>query len=139
MKYLIFFIIVGVCEFGMAKGNGAEKFPTLGSGELAYSLEGKYHQFQVIKKDGIEYSQCAEVKSKPCLAEKAVLTKKDFPKIESQEDFHPASIYCRAQDGVYLIALNAKKETYSFCQFKDRSMVNAWDLFYKHYPADKVK
>lgn len=49
---------------------------------------------------------------------------------------HPASKLCTALEGMNRVVTNDKNQQYDFCEFKDKSMVDSWGLYYKHFPKN---
>lgn len=47
---------------------------------------------------------------------------------------HPAAQYCQLVGGKNIILTDSKRNQIDYCLFSDESMVDAWDLYYKHHP-----
>lgn len=45
-----------------------------------------------------------------------------------------SSRYCHDKGGSSRILIDNDNRQFDFCLFKDKSMIDAWDLYYKHYP-----
>ena len=52
---------------------------------------------------------------------------------------HPASRYCHDKNGVVRILISNDNKQYDFCLFKDGSMIDSWELYYKHFPKEVIK
>lgn len=61
-------------------------------------------------------------------------SKKDFPIA-----VHPASERCILLNGRNIILQNMKNEDFDFCEFKDGSFIDSWNLYYAQSPKEKMK
>lgn len=61
-------------------------------------------------------------------------SKKDFPIA-----VHPAAERCVLLGGKNIILQNAKNEDLDFCEFKDDSLIDSWELYYAQTPKEKMK
>lgn len=99
---------------------------------LKVAKNGKYESIQVIKYQTFNItSDCAKNK---CLALEA--TKKKVVTKVSRVPLlgNPASTYCKSAGGVSRILIGQDKKQYDYCMFQDESMIDSWDLYYKHNP-----
>lgn len=112
------------------------KMPNLKESEYAVFVEDKYEIFTTEKVEELELdSNCAKKKPPTCLAFLARERGGKGPVAPKHPGLNnPAALFCEAQEGRNLIAMNFKKQEFNFCRFKDGSMVNSWSLYLKKNP-----
>ncbi|MFS4460662.1 DUF333 domain-containing protein [Bdellovibrio sp. HCB2-146] len=104
--------------------------------------DGKVYKSFVTKEyQGMRFTEgCLEKNPPTCDAYKATLTpaieKKKFP---TPLVGHPAAQYCLDAGGENRIAKGRQNEQYDYCLFKDGSMIDSWDLYFKFHKADEKK
>ncbi|MFN7453865.1 MAG: DUF333 domain-containing protein [Pseudobdellovibrionaceae bacterium] len=52
---------------------------------------------------------------------------------------HPATAYCKAMGGKEVIMTDSENRQYDFCRFDDESMVDAWSMYFHHFPPQTVR
>lgn len=73
------------------------------------------------------------LKKADCLALKSLTEKiKDSPPQNGLLG-HPASRFCKDAGGLNIILKSKKNQAFDFCQFKDLSLIDSWDLYYHHH------
>lgn len=50
---------------------------------------------------------------------------------------HPAAKFCRDHGGLNRILQTKEGAQIDYCEFKDNSMISAWDLYYHFFPKTK--
>lgn len=99
------------------------------------SKAGKYTDVQVQEHLGLHITaDCT--KSKPPKCDALEATKEKVLSKGSKAPFigHPASNYCKSKNGSSRILIGKDNKQYDYCLFQDGSMIDSWDLYYKHYP-----
>jgi putative hemolysin len=85
--------------------------------------------------DGIHYSgDCLKTTKIKCDAFEATKSKVTASSPKSGTVGHPAARYCHDKGGANRILTSKENKQYDYCIFKDGSLVDSWELFYKHYP-----
>lgn len=91
----------------------------------------KMGNVEVTSFNGIHISKnCIKNGTPNCLAWKATSSKTQ-PKVKSNIPLlgHPASKLCQAKMGTSLIFIDEFGVEVDYCQFRDNSAVNSWDLY----------
>lgn len=102
---------------------------------LKISQGEKYVDVRVREYEGLHLSEiCFSKKNPKCDAYTATLTKSSPSITKTGLLGHPASRYCNDKNGLARILIAEDKKQYDFCLFKDGSMIDSWDLYYKHFP-----
>jgi hypothetical protein len=93
------------------------------------TVDGKTQSLEFKEYQGARLSQSCFKKDKPsCDAFSAIGKKVEETRPDIPLAGHPAAFYCGSAGGNNRI-LRKNNNDYDFCEFKDKSMVNAWDLY----------
>jgi len=80
-------------------------------------------------------SECIKGGKPQCKAWSCFLEK---PKPRSKSNFplagDPAAQYCWDVEAKNRILKSVDNKQYDYCVFSDNSMIDSWDLYYKHFP-----
>ena len=107
--------------------------PKLKDGEIAIFFNSKYSVIRIKELNGLKFDE-ATISRPSSDAIKATKTKLSFPSAPHSAMQNPAAQYCSEHGGQNLIAISSSGGEVNYCRFKDRSLINSWDLFYKHFP-----
>lgn len=90
----------------------------------------------IVKTIKVQNAEVSENCAKKCTALEKLAAKPSSPGENPVPQWtgHPASVFCQSIGGMNRIFKNSKNQEYDFCEFKDKSYIDAWDLFYKHFP-----
>lgn len=80
--------------------------------------------------------KCSKLIPRKCEALIAASKKSTASTPKTDLTGHPASRYCHDKNGVARILISDDNKQYDFCLFSDGSMIDSWDLYYKHYPRE---
>ncbi len=108
--------------------------------QLKVWKDDKYVQVVIKEHAGLHLSDtCLKKSPVVCEAFSAtkVATKPSLAKTGTAG--HPASRYCHDKNGSVRILISEDNKQYDYCLFKDGSMVDSWDLYYKHFPKQEIK
>lgn len=98
------------------------------------NLPKKKVKLEIQKYEEVHLSEsCLQKNKKPTCDAYAALTKKikeTHPNIPLAG--HPAATFCGSAGGVNRILTKPNTTQYDFCEFKDKSMIDSWDL-YNHF------
>ncbi|MCE3010320.1 MAG: DUF333 domain-containing protein [Proteobacteria bacterium] len=117
---------------------------------------GSEKKIKIIKMDGFDVSEDCKLKNNA--KNKAKKDPKGFvgktiPQCQAlvkamekpPEDFkpgslpHPATAYCKSKGGKELILIDSENRQYDFCRFDDESMVDAWSMYFHHFPPQTAR
>lgn len=110
-----------------------------GKDEFLYFRNEKYETVRIEVVAGHKFINC---KKKNCEALRFLNAKPvERTSNATPEAGHPAARYCwdAGAENRILKENNPARAESDFCLFKDGSMVDAWDLYLKHYPATDKK
>ena len=104
---------------------------------LQYFVNGKYIGIKIERIENLKINCSTKAKCKAL----AVAKGKPFKAEESTgPSYHNAGAsYCWDVGAKNRILKDAKNNEYDFCVFDDGSMIDAWNLYSKHYPPKRIK
>lgn len=103
---------------------------------LRYYNNGKYEQIKMTEIQKAHISSSCIKNGKPSCEAWKVLSGKPKPESESKIPLagDPAAKYCWDVGAKNRILKSSDNKQYDYCVFADGSMIDAWDLYYKHFP-----
>jgi len=103
---------------------------------LKYFNNEKYEQIKMTEIQKAQFSASCLKNGKPSCEAWKVFSGK--PKVETKSKVplagDPAAKYCWDVGSKNRILKSSDNKQYDYCVFADGSMVDAWDLYYKHFP-----
>jgi hypothetical protein len=106
---------------------------------LKVSEGEKYVNVKIKEHKNIHYNDiCFKGPTIKCEAFEATKIKIELSESKTGFVGHPAARYCHDRKAMVRILIAEDKKQYDFCLFKDGSMVDAWELFYKHFPKPTI-
>ena len=105
---------------------------------LRYFVNNKYTNVNIVQVGDLKVNELCRNLSN-C---KAIAIAKGKP-IQAKEStgstfFNASSSYCWDVGAKARILKDAKNNEYDFCVFSDGSMIDAWNLYSKHYPVKSI-
>lgn len=108
------------------------------SSNLKYFRNGTYVDVKIIRVGKSKVS--ANCKNSMCQALKVANGNSLKSKISGAPfTGNPGANYCWDVGAKSKILEDQKNNQYDFCEFPDGSMIDAWNLYSKHYPTQRVK
>lgn len=130
MRIYFSFVFGGLVFFSLgANSTVAQQYRMFSEKKKSYDLVA------IVGHNGVSISQsCLKKTKKSCDALKALQSKVDLAQTPGVGVIgNPAARYCLANNALNRILLDSKGAEYDFCLFNDGSLVDAWDLYNKHY------
>ena len=96
----------------------------------------KYEQIKILDFQKAHISSSCIKNGKPSCEAWNIFSGKPKPQSESKIPLagDPAARYCWDIGAKNRILKSTDNKQYDYCVFSDGSMVDAWDLYYKHFP-----
>ncbi|MFM6929617.1 MAG: DUF333 domain-containing protein [Bdellovibrio sp.] len=103
---------------------------------LRYYTNGKYEQIKMTEVQKSRFSINCIKNGKPSCDAWTVFSGKSKPESQNKTPLagDPAAKYCWDVGSKNRILKSADNKQYDYCVFNDGSMVDAWDLYYRHFP-----
>lgn len=144
---ILFFFSFIFCTVAYAKKTESAKtqpkhpsVPALKTGEYAVFIEDAYKIFKTKTHEEFELETSCFKKDKPqCDAYTFAQVKPKNITLKHEALNNFAAIHCADITGKNLIALDANRNEFNFCLFKDGSMVNSWSVYFKYNPVPVIK
>lgn len=105
--------------------NAAAEVYTMALPEKKIKIETQSHSgIEVTKSCFPKKSKVPKCDAYNALSEKVTVQKPDMPLAG-----HPAAFYCGSAGGHNRILKDSENNEYDFCEFKDGTMINSWNLY----------
>lgn len=99
---------------------------------------GKKVAVKVLAVESVNVNEVCE-KDKTCKALKIFKGKSFTGKLKNVIQGNYAGTYCKLVSGSVLILIDKDGSQYEYCEFKDKSMIDAWALYNTHSKTTKAK
>ncbi len=98
--------------------------------EFALDTGEKIIKYNIVKVNNISVDDKCAKDIQKCMAYKAVKKKAKIPAKSETATLigHPASKKCLNKGGAPLVLTDKLNNEYDFCIFKDKTLVNSWDI-----------
>ncbi|NUN05089.1 MAG: DUF333 domain-containing protein [Bdellovibrio sp.] len=128
LKIILVISILVVSSYGHSAG-----------AEFKYYVNGQYKSIVIVKIDGLNFnSSCLkETSCKALRISRGVAFK--IHETNSSLAGNPGANYCWDVGAKNRILKDSKNNEYDFCVFDDGSMIDAWNLYAKHYPPKRIE
>lgn len=100
---------------------------------------GSYKEIKIVEYQEAHFSSNCLKTGKPHCKAWTAYSGKPAPATKSNTPLagDPAAQYCWALGAKNRILKSSENKQYDYCVFKDSSMVDAWNIYYKHFPRKK--